>query len=394
MARLLFIHHSGIIGGAGLSLNNVMSAVRDGNELFVLVSTEPDDMLKKFRSDGLIHVIPYGRRIGAVTYYSGGDRLLSPRLLYRTIMIFKQRKYFNRRIQTVDPDVVIVNSMTTSWISKLPEARKRRSICFVRETFKGNRNSMINRYIRGCLERFSRVVFLSGYDRTSASLRHAPAEVICNYVSDDQFSLSMTKRQACDRLGVPEDAFLLLYAGGVSSIKGFDIAVRAVLSSDKNIRLIVAGNDFESAAQTKDRKERKYIRSWENYIRQNDKHNRIIFVGRQSDMSSCYACSDAVIVPMREPHQSRPVFEAGCFHKPVIITNFENIREYVKDGFNGLSAKNEDVDEFREKIGMLVDDEELKRRLGENNYHCFKENHSREAVTKKLNAILKEVLKP
>ena len=375
-----------------MSLYHVMKALKDDNELYVAVSTDPDDMMKLFASDPAVTVIPYGRRIGAVTYYSGGDPAFSPRFLYRAWLILRQKRYFDRLVKQIAPDVVVVNSMTTSWISKLPQVKKRRSICFVRETFRGSTKHFVNRYIRACLERFSKVVFLSEYDKKAASLQRASTQVIHNYCSDDRFSLSLTKEQACEMLGADPGAFQLLFVGGVSSVKGFDIAVQAVLGSDQNIRLIVAGNDFAAASQTKDKKESAYVRKWEAYVRENDRQGRIVFVGRQSDMSACYACADAVIFPMREPHQARPIFEAGFFRKPIIITDFDNIREFVENGYNGLSADNENVGDFRDKIEKLFSDEEYRNKLGMNNYKRAVKNHSQKAVSKKLNAMLKEVI--
>lgn len=375
-----------------MSLYHVMKALKDDNELYVAVSTDPDDMMKMFSADPSVTVIPYGRRIGAVTYYSGGDPAFSRRFLYRAWLILRQKRYFDRLIKEIAPDVVVVNSMTTSWISKLPQVKQRRSICFVRETFRGNGKRFVNRYIRACLERFSKVVFLSEYDQRTASLHLTSTQVIHNYCSDDRFSLSLTKEQACKMLGADPGAFQLLFVGGVSSVKGFDIAVQAVLESEHNIRLIVAGNDFAAASQTKDNKELAYVRKWEAYVRENDRQGRIVFVGRQSDMSACYACADAVIFPMREPHQARPIFEAGFFRKPIIITDFDNIREFVENGYNGLSADNENVGDFRDKIEKLLSDEEYRNKLGMNNYKRAVKNHSQKAVSKKLNAMLKEVI--
>ncbi len=388
MAKILLIHHSGVIGGAGVSLNNMMKALRDENELYVAVSTEPDDMVKLFRSDPSNTVIPYGRRIGALTFYSGGDSAFSPRFVYRALLIPRQKKTFDRMIAQVDPDIVVVNSMTTSWLGRLGEVKKRKSVCFVRETFRGAGNHPVNRYIKSCLEHFSKVIFLSDYDKRAASLKKASSEVLYNYIVDNQFDRSVTKKQACEKLGVDDSGFLVLFVGGVSSIKGFDVAARAVLSSDKNIRLIVAGNDFSEAARIKDRKERAYFRRWEEYIRANDPDGRIRFVGRQLDMSYCYACADAVIFPMREPHQARPAFEAGFFRKPIIITDCENIREFVTDGYNGLTAENENVEAFREKIELLAGDEALKNRLGMNNYDRYLRNHSQKAALIKLKEVI------
>ena len=45
----MFIHHSGIIGGAGVSLINTIDFLSDNNEVYVYVSSEPDDMFNLFK---------------------------------------------------------------------------------------------------------------------------------------------------------------------------------------------------------------------------------------------------------------------------------------------------------------------------------------------------------
>mgnify|MGYP003290003250 CR=1 FL=1 len=93
MAKLMFIHHSGLVGGAGVSLINVIKSVSEQHEVFVYVPCEPNDMinlLKQSEKSHGIKVKTYGRRIGAITYYSGGDTLKNMRFWYRILLIFKQ----------------------------------------------------------------------------------------------------------------------------------------------------------------------------------------------------------------------------------------------------------------------------------------------------------------
>lgn len=66
-----------------------------------------------------IKVVEYGNRIGAMTHYSGGDKVLSPRFIYRSLLIFKQWHYWNKILKETNPDIVIVNSIILSWMSLL-----------------------------------------------------------------------------------------------------------------------------------------------------------------------------------------------------------------------------------------------------------------------------------
>lgn len=393
MSKVLFIHHSGILGGAGQSLVNAVRAAAARHEVTVYVSSDPDDMLQLLREaakDNPVTVKTYGRRIGALTCYSGGDSCLSLRFWYRALLIFRQRGYFNRLISGEDPDTVVCNSKILCWMGALRSLRQRRSICFVRETMRGGRSRLINRVIARYLDRFDKVVFLSDYDRRRERLRHAQTEVICNYISPEQFDLTVSRDAARQRLGVSPDAFCALYVGGVSAMKGFDLVLRAVLSLPDNSVLLAAGNSFEEAGVSRDDRQVAYAREWQRYLAENDADGAVHMLGRQKDLSLCYAACDVLVFPMRSPHQSRPAFEAGLFGKPVIITDAENIREFVRGGDNGLTFPNGDWQALAAQLRRLKDDPSYAARLGESNRRNTQTKHNRERSSARIRALLEE----
>ena len=340
-----------------------------------------------------ITVKSYGRRIGAVTYYSGGDSILSPRFLYRLSLIPKQWKTWNKYIRECSPDTVIVNSKILCWMSMLSEVKKRNSICFVRETMNGKSSFFLNKIISKLLSRYDKVIFLSEYDRKKEGLLPSKTQVVHNYVDESQYDIYITRREASEKLGLKNDTFHILYVGGVSEMKGFDIAVRAALKSGENIELISAGNNFDDAFKSSSNSMFEYARKWQNFVKENDKNNQIHMVGRQKNMSACYSACDVLLFPMRSPHQSRPAFEAGYFSKPVIITDFENISEFVRNNDNGFTVRADDVDEIVKIIKKLASDKGLCEKIGKNNWENTYNLHNKEKNCELINNIIKEVTK-
>ena len=387
----MFIHHSGIIGGAGVSLINTIDFLSDNNEVYVYVSSEPEDMFNLFKNmSNNVHVDTYGRRIGALTYYSGGDSWFSKRFLYRMILIRKQKQYWNDLVRELNPEIIVVNSKILCWLSSLSEVKKRKSVCFVRETIKGQKNNIVNKQISKYLDGFSKVVFISEYDKRKENLKIAKTYVVHNYVAKNQFDTSITKQDACKKLDVTEKTFNILYVGGVSEMKGFDLAVQATLMLGEKCTLIVAGNNFDDAMKTKDKHTQKYVKKWKKYILESDKNHQIHFLGRVKDMSPCYAACDVLVFPMRSPHQSRPAFEAGYFYKPVVITDFENVSEFVRNNYNGLTFKNGDVNSLFECLSVLRDNKEYCKELGLNNFLNTKMNHNMDISCSKIEKIIEE----
>lgn len=390
MSKLMFIHHSGLIGGAGISLTNNVVKLSEKNKTVVYIPSDPNtiaELIKK-QSDK-VEVVEYGRRIGAITIYSGGDKLFSKRFFYRLLLIAKQFKYWNQEIDKQSPDIVLINSKILCWMSLLPAIKKRKSVLFVRETTQGNTNRIINRIIRRLLEGFNVVSFLSEYDRKQENLKIAKSVVIKNSINPLQLHSDVSRKEALKELRLPQQKFHVLYVGGVSDMKGFDLAVQAVLKAGKEYGLIVAGNNFSDIVsnQLKD-----YAAFWKAYIKENDLQRQILMVGRQNDMSQCYAACDVLLFPMRSMHQARPVFEAGYFKKPVIITDFECIKEFVKDGENGFTVPVNSVEEIVEKLHVLQQNPDLSRQMGEENHRRTIEHHDPDRNFEKLMNVIEDTL--
>lgn len=390
----MLIHHSGLLGGAGISLINNIKALAEENEVCVYLPSDPPDLkeLLKRECPG-VRAIAYGRRIGALTYYSGGDSPRKLRFWYRLMLIVKQWRYWNTVIEKENPDAVAVNSMILCWMSKLPAVRSRKSICFVRETKTGNPDNRLNRYIHTALERFSDVVFISKYDRDREALKTANAEVIYNYIDPTRLDSMVGREEAEKQLHLKEGVFRVLYVGGVVRMKGFDLAVRTVLESRHPMELLAAGIGFDDAMNAKSEEVRRYVGEMKTLLEREDPEHRVRMLGKQGNMSACYAACDVLVFPMRSPHQARPAFEAGFFGKPVIISDFENIREFVSDGVNGLLVEPDRADSLRQKIEYLYENREAAIRMGENNRERCLSCHSMEQNSRKITEIIRKTAK-
>ena len=69
--KILIIHHSGLIGGAGISFYNVWIELEKEYNVVSYIPDDPPDLLSFLEKKGLKpHTFPF--RLGKLTYYSGG----------------------------------------------------------------------------------------------------------------------------------------------------------------------------------------------------------------------------------------------------------------------------------------------------------------------------------
>jgi len=395
--KILMIHHSGLIGGAGISFYNTWLALEEKYSVVSYIADDPPDLLMFLRDKGLNpHTFPF--RLGKLTYYSGGNNLLKPRFWYHALHSLFQISYWKKIICKEQPDLIIVNSKVLCWMGRIFKKFNIKSVCFVRETILGSPKKLMNRIMRNMLDDFTLVSFISNYDLKETGLTKAKAIVLYDFLDVANYYDKLGKIVACEQLNISPDSFNVLFVGGINHLKGIDIAVRSLASlKNEDITLIVSGNDsgaapnigFRSLADTlKRRNSIRFSKEVKKYIKNESIEKKIKFIGVQSDMSIPYSACDVLIFPMKEPHQARPAFEIGIQKKTVIISDFPHIHEFVRDGYNGLTFEPLNSKKLAVTIMKIKDNRTLLRELGENNYQHAMQYHTKINVMK---ALLKEI---
>lgn len=400
MRKILLIHHCGLIGGAGKSLYYTWKSLEGKFNVVTYVPDNPPGLRNFLRSKGLNpKTFPF--KSGQIPYYSGGSHLLKPSFWYHSFRSFFQISFWKKVISEEKPDLVIVNSKVLCWMGKL--FKKTKSICFVRETIPGSPNGIMNKIMRNMLEDFTSVAFLSEYDLDQTKLKKAKAVVSPDFLNVEDYEDKLGREDACKQLNISPDSFNVIFVGGIDRLKGIDLAIKALeLLKGENISLVVAGNDIGDISDSGikrlfikmiKRKSTHFSKEIKNYIKEKGMENKIRFIGVQNDMCIPFSAADVLIFPMKQPHQARPAFEIGVQHKPVIITDFPNIREFVKDDINGVTFEPDNPEALAHAIIMLKNNKALLKRLGDCNYEYTIRYHTEEYAMGVLTDEIARILK-
>lgn len=385
MKKILFIHHWHSVGGSGVSLYNTWKSLVNDYSVVTYIPDTTLDLYDFLTSKGL-KTKTYSFECGQLAYYSGGSNIYKPgfwRLIFQSI---KQIPYWRDIIVKESPDIIMVNSKVLCWMAPLFKGIP--SVCFVRETIKGSPYNPINTIMKIFLEKFTLVSFLSKYDLVQTNLFHAKSVVSPDILNPEEYCSKVSKSQACEMLGIESESFNIAFVGGIDRLKGIDVALNALsLLGHLNIKLVIAGNDIGNIkSNDKDgfikkklnARSRRFSKRIRAYINENNLSERVRFVGVLNDISLLYSATDVLIFPMKKPHQARPAFEIGMQKKPVIISNFENVSEFVINGVNGLVFEPSNFVELASKITQLVSDRTLTNNLGNRNYELTLKLHTAE----------------
>jgi len=153
----------------------------------------------------------------------------------------------------------------------------------------------------------------------------------------------------------------LLYIGRLDiSHKGIDILLKSYRLAQVDIPLVIAGDGIDKI-KVKKRIEKLGL---------NKKVKMVGWVQGKQKLELISHCM-AVCVPSRVEGWGLVATEAAAMGKPVIGTKVVGLEESIIDGKTGILVPKENIIEFSRAIKMIVQDKELREKLG---------NHARETT--------------
>ncbi len=163
--------------------------------------------------------------------------------------------------------------------------------------------------------------------------------------------------------------------------KGLNYLIEAV-SKIKNLKLIVVGKGD----------------NLENYHQlTRDKNIDALFTGHISDekLTEYYNSATMTILPSYNISEGfgMVLIEAMACKKPVIGSNIGGIPYAISDNKDGLLVPPKDSQALADAITKILNNPKLAKQMGENGYKKVKENFTWEIQAKKMNEIIKRVLR-
>lgn len=192
--------------------------------------------------------------------------------------------------------------------------------------------------------------------------------VVLNGVEADAFAQS-DRAAARQRYGIPNDEFVLLYVGRIGPDKGLHVVIDALEHLSRSGRtlptLIVVGSgtlgyEGYQAAWAE-------FRAYEQKVTSRGEALGVRFVGEvpHRELPLLYQAADVFVCPSVYPDPNPLVnLEAAAAGVPVVASRIGGIPEAVLDGETGILVPPGDSTAMADAIHRLIDDHELRMRLG------------------------------
>ncbi|MEO8733847.1 MAG: glycosyltransferase, partial [Flavobacteriales bacterium] len=143
----------------------------------------------------------------------------------------------------------------------------------------------------------------------------------------DHFGTPMTRAEAREKLGLPDDARVLLFFGLIRDYKGLDLLIEAFGMLDERYHLVIAGEPYgdfgDHGKLIEASPQRGHIHVQTRYI-------------ADAEVPGFFGAADAVVLPYRSATQSGITAIAYHFGVPVIATDVGGLREALNDGRTGI----------------------------------------------------------
>lgn len=213
---------------------------------------------------------------------------------------------------------------------------------------------LVNRFVDAAYRGAARIVVTSPGMRDLLVDRGVPGErvsVIFNWVPDGEVGTPPSSPGALrDRLGIPADAFVLMYAGNHGAAQGLDVAIRACaqVGPGRECHLVLVGDGVEKAALEE--------------VAQREAQGLVHFLGSRprSEMAELMSQADAQLVSLvsaplfavTTPSKLQSVLQAG---QPVLVSADGDTARLVQEGGAGRTAPAGDVDVLARQLRALAD---------------------------------------
>jgi len=178
---------------------------------------------------------------------------------------------------------------------------------------------------------------------------------------------------------------IILYVGRITQRKGIDVLIKAfslVKEEIPDAYLLIAGGDYG------------YKSTIEKISRKQNFEKSIKFLGfiPKRQLPMVYSAADLVAYPSKFEIFGHVVLESNACGKVIIASRHWGPKEIVDEGKTGYLTKYGDVEELREKIVYVLENEKRHIEMGKYAREHVKKNYSWDACAKSHYNLYKKIL--
>lgn len=151
----------------------------------------------------------------------------------------------------------------------------------------------------------------------------------------------------------------IVTVGNISRIKGIEyfVEMASILNKRyKNLNFVIVGPQFKS--------QKRYSQRLYNRLEKLGIGN-VDFYGRSDDVPSVLKAADIYVCSSIAESSPLSVWEAMTMAKPIVSTDVGDVKRFIKNGENGFVVPTKNATAMAEKVGLLIENEQLRGDFGQ-----------------------------
>lgn len=332
------------LAGTEIATYNIAKHLaRRGHEVHIITSLD-EELPKKSCEEGFcIH------RVKVVN---------KPKLFYFTFSL----STFSA-IKRINPDIVHIQAISTSLLAPLVKKILKKSyVVYCRGSDVYRPWPFKNIFSKFILNSASLgIVLTKDMKKRMQAICDTEISVIPNGIDLERFR-GLIRKKFRKKLKVGEDEKIIIFVGALRPVKGVRYlieAMKVITDENRSTKLFLVG----------DGKERE---SLESLVEKLGLENHVNFIGKVPNerVPEYMIASDVFVLPSLSEGFPVTVLEAMASGLPIITTNVGGLSEIIKKNENGFLVKPKNVKELSAKISLLLKNDKLRKKIGENNKHA------------------------
>lgn len=203
------------------------------------------------------------------------------------------------------------------------------------------------------------------------------------------------KQRLRQHLGLPPNSPIIAFVGIIIRRKGVDLLIKAygeVVKEQPSSRLLLIGPLSRNRRDAEIHKA--YQESLRNHIKTSGIEDRVLFIGEVNNVGQYLQTSDIFVFPSRREGMPNAVLEAMACGLPCVAMESSCVSGIINDGVNGLTFERENSLQLARHISRLIDEPDLRHRLGNEARKTVTNKFSLELVSNLYLKLYQELLSP
>jgi len=163
------------------------------------------------------------------------------------------------------------------------------------------------------------------------------------------------------KIGFSKSDLIITSVGHAVPVKGWDLLLSSfedIAQENPEAILLFVGSIPSS-------NEIIFSKSLQDRVNLNGLSDKVFFLGHRDDIPRILAISDVFVLPSRSEGQPGALVEAMASSLPCVGTKVGGVPEVITDGHDGLLVNREDVGAMTQAITRLLENNNLRKSLGE-----------------------------